>query len=118
MYFFKTVTSTALAAALLVSAHRKDQQCREHKVIAGEYVSGPVPMNNNPLAHFDTPMVTTFNSSASEVWAFDAGSHDGKSGIVVYLSRGTVASNLAAQRALISVSWPNGTHYLENAFYK
>ncbi|WQF82577.1 hypothetical protein CDEST_07591 [Colletotrichum destructivum] len=117
MHLFSPYIATALTAALLVVADQGDD-CSAHKAIAGEYVTGAVPMNDDPLAHFDTPMVTTFNSSASEVWAFDAGSHDGKAGIVVYLSRGTVASNLAAQRALISVSWPNGSRYMENAFYQ
>ncbi|KAM5344543.1 hypothetical protein ACJ41O_013078 [Fusarium nematophilum] len=34
----------------------------------------------------------------------------------VYLTRGTVASNIAAQRGLISIAWANGTRYMENAF--
>ena len=97
-------------------AAESNNVCREHRISAGEYVDGPVTMGDDPLAQFDTPMITTFNSSTSEVWAFDAGSDDGKTAIVIYLSRGTVASNLAAQRALISVSWPNGTRYMESVF--
>jgi hypothetical protein len=61
-------------------------------------------------------MISVFNSTAGDTWSFDGISSDGRSGIVIYLSRGTVGGIIAAQRGLISVVWPNGTRYLENAF--
>ncbi|KAI1406107.1 hypothetical protein F4819DRAFT_507656 [Hypoxylon fuscum] len=116
MHFPCTVASLTLLAVLPVSAILRDPKCTDHEALDGQYVDGAVIMNDDPLAHFDYPMVTVFNSSVSETWAFDAASKDGKAGIVVYLSRGTVIGSLAAQRGLISVVWPNGTRYMENTF--
>ncbi|KAF5531276.1 hypothetical protein FPHYL_13951 [Fusarium phyllophilum] len=73
-------------------------------------------MSVDPLIGFDSPMVSVFNSTVSENWSFDAVSHDGRASIVVYVTRGTVANNVGAQRGLISVSWANGTGYMENVF--
>jgi hypothetical protein len=103
-------------SGLFVSASPQNKQCLKHKCLAGRFVDGPAKMSVDPLVAFDSPMVSVFNSTVSENWSFDAVSHDGRASIVVYLTRGTVANNVGAQRGLISVSWANGTRYMENAF--
>ncbi|KPM39333.1 hypothetical protein AK830_g7257 [Neonectria ditissima] len=116
MRFLQAVASMTSLAGLLVSASPHDKKCVEHKSFAGKFVDGPAAMSADPLVPFDSPMVSSFNSTVSENWSFDAVSHDGKASIVVYVTRGTVANNVGAQRGLISVSWANGTRYIENAF--
>jgi len=117
MSFYHIIASLAFVAAVPVSAAAsKTPKCTEHRAISGQFVGGAAEISANPLTHFDSPMVTVFNGTVSENWSFDAASEDGKASIVVYLSRGTVANKIAAQRGLISVSWANGTRYMENAF--
>jgi hypothetical protein len=106
-----------VTAASTASAAPEREQCTEHRALAGEFVQGgPAEVSADPLTHFDSPMVTVFDDSVSENWSFDAVSDDGKASIVLYLTRGTVANNVAAQRGLVSVAWANGTRYMENAF--
>ncbi|KAK7432951.1 hypothetical protein QQZ08_000422 [Neonectria magnoliae] len=100
-------------ATSTVSATKK---CTEHRALQGEFVRGPAVVSADPLTHFDSPMVTVFDDRVSENWSFDAVSSDGKASIVLYLTRGTVANRVAAQRGLISVAWANGTRYMENVF--
>ncbi|KAI7771731.1 hypothetical protein LZL87_006007 [Fusarium oxysporum] len=116
MHFHWIITSWAFIAGVSVSATFEGHTCHEHRALSGEYVDGPVTMGADPLTHFDSPMVKVFNSSASENWSFDAASNDGKASIVLYLTRGTVATVVGAQRGLISVSWANGTRYMKNVF--
>jgi len=99
-----------------VSTAPNGDKCTEHRALQGRFFEGPASVSADPLAHFDSPMVTVFDDSISENWSFDAVSQDGKASIVLYLTRGTVANNRAAQRGLISVAWANGTRYMENAF--
>lgn len=103
-------------SGLFVSASPQNKQCFKHESLAGRFVDGPAKMSVDPLVAFDSPMVSVFNSTVSENWSFDAVSHDGRASIVVYLTRGSVANTVGAQRGLISVSWANGTRYMENAF--
>jgi hypothetical protein len=116
MHFHRIITSLAFIARGSVSATLESHTCHEHRVLAGESVDGPVTMGADPLTHFDSPMVSVFNDTASENWSFDAASIDGKASIVLYLTRGTVATVVGAQRGLISISWANGTRYMENVF--
>lgn len=116
MHSHYIIAPLAFLAGLSVSAYPKGHQCIEHRSLSGEIVSEPAQISADPLAHFDSPMVTVFNETVSENWSFDATSHDGKTSIVLYLTRGTVANNVAAQRGLISVAWANGTRYMESAF--
>ncbi|EXL58535.1 hypothetical protein FOCG_02047 [Fusarium oxysporum f. sp. radicis-lycopersici 26381] len=116
MHFYWIITSLAFIAGVSVSATFEGYTCHEHRALSGEYVYGPVTMGADPLTHFDSPMVNVFNSTASENWSFDAASINGKASIVLYLTRGTVATVVGAQRGLISVSWANGTRYMENVF--
>ncbi|KAH6879502.1 hypothetical protein B0T10DRAFT_582929 [Thelonectria olida] len=116
MHFQQIITSLAFMAGGSVSATFGGHTCDEHRALSGEFVDGPVTMGADPLTHFDSPMVTVFNSTVSENWSFDAASLDGKASIVLYLTRGTVATHVGAQRGLISISWANGTRYMENAF--
>ena len=106
----------AVLAGLSVSTTPQGINCVQHRARAGDFMDGPAKISADPLIHFDSPMVTGFNETVSENWSFDAASHDGKASIVLYLTRGTVASNIAAQRGLISIAWANGTRYMENAF--
>lgn len=92
------------------------KKCTEHRALRGDFVEGPAVVSADPMTHFDSPMVTVFDNSISENWSFDAVSKDGKASIVLYLTRGTVANVVAAQRGLISIAWANGTRYMENAF--
>ncbi|KAK4149426.1 hypothetical protein C8A00DRAFT_18883 [Chaetomidium leptoderma] len=109
-------TCLAFMAASTASAALKGDKCTEHRALVGEFVQGPAMVSANPSTHFDSPMVTVFDDSVSENWSFDAVSEDGKASLVLYLTRGTVANKVAAQRGLISVAWANGTRYMENAF--
>ncbi|KAG5794171.1 hypothetical protein H9Q69_006789 [Fusarium xylarioides] len=116
MRFHQAAALVASLSGLFVSASLQNKQCFEHQATAGKFVDGPATMSVDPLIGFDSPMVSVFNSTVSENWSFDAVSHDGRASIVVYLTRGTVANNVGAQRGLISVSWANGTRYMENVF--
>ncbi|CAM1507970.1 Fc.00g048180.m01.CDS01 [Cosmosporella sp. VM-42] len=116
MRFGPTIASVAYLARLSISARTQDSKCVEHRSFADKFVDGPAGMSADPLVPFDSPMVSVFNSTISENWSFDAVSHDGKASIVVYVTRGAVADKVGAQRGLISVSWANGTRYMENAF--
>lgn len=116
MHFYRVVASVVSLSGLLVSASPQNKQCFKHESLAGRFVDGPAKMSVDPLVAFDSPMVSVFNSTVSENWSFDAVSHDGRASIVVYLTRGSVANTVGAQRGLISVSWANGTRYMENAF--
>lgn len=116
MRFNHLIASMASLPVLFVSATLQPNKCVEHRSLSGEFVDGPAEMSADPLVQFDAPMVTVFNSTISENWSFDATSYDGKASIVVYVTRGTVAGKVGAQRGLISVSWANGTRYMENAF--
>lgn len=82
----------------------------------GPIVNGSVDIGRDPLTHFDTPRINTYNSSVVEDWSFDGVSDDGSAAIGITFSRGTTAGNIAAQRVMIAVVWPNGTRYLENVF--
>jgi len=93
-----------------------DKPCTTHRIIAGVYSDGPVPLSPSPLTHFDAPMIPYYNATAGEDWSFDAVSSSSSSGLSLVLSRGTVGSKLAAQRMLISMTWPNRTRYMESVF--
>lgn len=116
MHLRHIITLLPWVAAFTASAARDTEECIEHRAVLGEFVDGPPVIGADPLVHFDSPMVTVFDDSVSENWSFDAVSDDGKASIVLYVTRGTVANNIAAQRGLISVAWANGTRYMENAF--
>lgn len=116
MHFYRAVASVVSVSGVFVSASPQNKLCFKHKSLAGGFLDGPAKMSVDPLVAFDSPMVSVFNSTVSENWSFDAVSHDGKASIVVYFTRGTVANNVGAQRGLISISWANGTRYMENAF--
>ncbi|KEF51739.1 uncharacterized protein A1O9_12076 [Exophiala aquamarina CBS 119918] len=66
-------------------------------------------MGGDPLTHFDYPMVSNFNLTATEDWSFDGVSTDGTMGISIFFSRGTVAGHTAAQRLLIAARAPGQT---------
>ncbi|KIL93658.1 hypothetical protein FAVG1_02218 [Fusarium avenaceum] len=116
MHLYQVVACMVSLSGLFVSASPQNKQCFKHESLVGRFVDGPAKMSVDPLVAFDSPMVSVFNSTVSENWSFDAVSHNGRASIVVYLTRGTVANNVGAQRGLISVSWANGTRYMENAF--
>lgn len=103
-------------ACTVLGLRPAELNCTSDLILAGEYVNETSEMNGDPLTHFDTPMVSNFNFTATEDWSFDGVSEDGSMGMSIFFSRGTVAGHIAAQRLLIAVVWPNGTRYLENSF--
>ncbi|KAF2108235.1 hypothetical protein BDV96DRAFT_587948 [Lophiotrema nucula] len=116
MHLHGLITCMTFMAVSTVSATPQGKKCTEHRALRGEFVEGPAVFSADPTTHFDSPMVTVFDDSISENWSFDAVSKDGKASIVLYLTRGTVANVVAAQRGLISIAWANGTRYMENTF--
>lgn len=116
MYLLWSFASFLSIISVVLALPRTETKCTSHRTLAGEYVNGTSDMDGDPLAHFDAPMVSNFNLTATEDWSFDGVSTDGAMGISIFFSRGTVAGHTAAQRLLIAVTWPNGTRYLENAF--
>ncbi len=91
--------------------------CSTSKVLNGVLVNGSVPMGGNPLTPFDSPMLSTFNSTSVEDWSFDGVSSDSQSGLSITLSRGTTTGHPAAQRAILAIAWPDGTHYINLTYF-
>ncbi|KAH6676864.1 hypothetical protein F5X68DRAFT_245857 [Plectosphaerella plurivora] len=116
MNLHQILSLMAFGVAATASVTPPGDHCTKHRALRGQFVQGAPIISADPLTHFDSPMVTVFDDSISENWSFDAVSEDGQASIVVYLTRGTVANIVAAQRGLISVAWANGTRYMENAF--
>lgn len=116
MHSHHIIALLAFIVGLSVSTNQGGHQWVKHRTLLGQIVDEPARISADPLAHFDSPMVTVFNNTVSENWSFDATSRDGKTSIVLHLTRGTVADNVAAQRGLLSVAWANGTRYMENVY--
>lgn len=92
--------------------------CINHPASDGFVVDGPVKLFEDPLRNFDSVMIPVYNNSAIEDWSHDAVSADGSSGMALTSSRGSIGGSPGAQRIFISVVWPNGTRYMENAFFE
>ena len=55
MNFHHILHCVALFARLAASEILEKSQCTENKVLDGEYINGPVPMDDDPLVQFDSP---------------------------------------------------------------
>ncbi|CAH0055619.1 unnamed protein product [Clonostachys solani] len=90
--------------------------CVNYPAIDGDIVHGDVELIDDPLRNFDSMMIPVYNDSAIEDWSHDAVSADGLTGLAFTSSRGSIGGIPGAQRVFLSVVWPNGTRYMENAF--
>lgn len=113
---FLIVLSAIAAMAASLSIPRAAPACTSDHFVEGVYVNGTVSMGGDPLTPFDAPMLSEFNTSATEDWSFDSVSADGLSGFGVTVSRGNIVGHVSAQRIIFMAVWPNGTHYM-NSFW-
>ncbi|KAF7561607.1 hypothetical protein G7046_g2499 [Stylonectria norvegica] len=92
------------------------KRCTNHLAHDGAIVDRDVKMLDDPLRNFDSIMIPTYNDSTIEDWSHDAVSTDGSTGLAFTYSRGSIGGTPGAQRIFLSVVWPNGTRYMEEAF--
>lgn len=111
---------TALALIPLVTLPAQASPvpiCSTSRVLNGVHTNGSILMGGNPLTPFDSPMLSTFNSTSVEDWSFDGVSSDAQAGLSFTLSRGTTAGHIGAQRVIVTVVWPNGTRFMRSLYF-
>jgi hypothetical protein len=93
--------------------------CQTNKITANSVTnSSTVPINTSPLLPFQSPALTTLNTTAWEYWYFDGVSVSSKSGVTIVFFRDPSLARIGLGPLRVSVDavWDNGTRFTSMMF--
>ncbi|KAF2689650.1 hypothetical protein K458DRAFT_413912 [Lentithecium fluviatile CBS 122367] len=94
--------------------------CQTSRVAASDITNSPnVPINTSPLLPFQSPALTTINSTAWEYWYFDGVSASTRAGITIVFFRDPSLAplGLGPLRIAVDAVWENGTRFTSMIFH-
>lgn len=114
----KLLTLSPLLALAPSALGLATPKCQTNKITAAEIVNGSVGIDTSPTLPFQSPALTTMNSTAWEYWYFDGVSHSTFAGITITFFRdpSLMAAGLGPLRLGVDAVWENGTQFTSMIF--